>query len=151
MSWAFEETLYSHCIPIVVPELAISRKAAPSALLQPYYVPCRHQGFMSFPKFHTSSSHKFCHTQLPKSSDLFSLIFLLFSCSVVSDSLQPHGLLHTRPPCPSPSPRACSNSCPLSRWCHPTISSSVVPFSSFPLYFPASESFPMSRLFASGG
>ena len=53
-----------------------------------------------------------------------------FSCSVVSDSLWPHGLQHTRPPCPSPTPRACSNSCPLSRWCHPTISSSVVPFSS---------------------
>ena len=53
-----------------------------------------------------------------------------FSCSVVFDSLQPHGLQHTRPPCPSPTPRACSNSCPLSQWCHPTISSSVILFSS---------------------
>ena len=67
--------------------------------------------------------------------------FLLFSDSVVSESLRPHGLQHTRLPCPSLSPRACSNSCPLRRWCHPTISSSVVPFSSCPQSFPASGSF----------
>ena len=67
---------------------------------------------------------------------------------VLSDSLQPHGLQQARLPCP-PSPRAWSNSCPLSRWCHPTISSSIVPFSSWPQSFPASGSFPMSRLFAS--
>ena len=67
---------------------------------------------------------------------------LLFSCQVVCNSLRPHGLQHARLPCPSPSPRACSKSCPLSQWRHPTISSSVVPFSScFPL-FAASESFP---------
>ena len=75
----------------------------------------------------------------------------LFSRSLMSDSLQPHGLQHTRLPCPSPSPRACSNSCPLSQWCHPTISSSVIPFSSHLQSFPASGSFLMSRLFASGG
>ena len=74
-----------------------------------------------------------------------------FSCSVVSDSLWPHGLQHFRPPCPSPTPGACLNSCPLSRWCHPTISSSVVPFSSCPQSFPASGSFPMSQFFPSGG
>jgi len=68
----------------------------------------------------------------------------------MSDSLQPHGLWHTRLPCPSPSPRVCSNSCPLSWWCHPTISSSVVPFSSCLQIFPASESFPVSWLFTSG-
>ena len=68
-----------------------------------------------------------------------------FSCSVVSDSLQPHGLQHTRPPCPLPTPRVYSNSCPLSWWCHPTISSSVIPFSSCPLSFPASGSFQMSQ------
>ena len=79
------------------------------------------------------------------------LLLLLFSCAVVSDSLRPHGLHHTRLPCPSPSPGACSNSCPLSRWCHPTISSSVVPFSSCLQSFPASESFIIGRLFASGG
>ena len=73
-----------------------------------------------------------------------------FSHSVMSDSLWPHGLQHARPPCPSLSLRACSNSCPLSWWCHPTISSSVVPFSSCLLSFPASGSFPMSRLFMSG-
>ena len=75
---------------------------------------------------------------------------LLVSCSVVSDSLQPHGLQHARLPRPSPSSRACSNSCPLSWWCHPTISSSVVPFSSRLQSFPASGTFPMSWLFSSG-
>ena len=78
-------------------------------------------------------------------------VLLLFSCSVVSDSLRPHGLQHARLPCPSLSPRVCSNSCPLSRWCHPTISSSGVPFSSYLLSSPASGSFLMSRLFTSGG
>ena len=68
----------------------------------------------------------------------------------MSSSLQLHGLQHTRLPCPSLSPGACSDSCPLSQWCHPTISSSVVPFSSCPQSFPASGSFPMSRLFTSG-
>jgi len=74
-----------------------------------------------------------------------------FSCSVLSDCLQPHGLQHARPPCPSPTPRVYSNSCPLSRWCHPIISSSVVPFSSHLPSFSASGSFPMSQFFASGG
>ena len=74
-----------------------------------------------------------------------------FSCSVMSNSLQPHELQHARPPCPSPTPRVHPNPCPLSRWYHPTISSSVVPFSSCPQSFPASGSFPMSQLFASGG
>ena len=74
-----------------------------------------------------------------------------FSHSVMSDSLQPHGLQHARPPCPSPTPRACSNSCPLSQWCHPIISSCVVPFSFCLQSFPASRSFQMSQFFASGG
>ena len=69
-----------------------------------------------------------------------------FSRSVVSDSLQPHGLQHTRPPCPSPTPGVYSNSCPLSRWCYQTISSSVVPFSSRLQSFPASGSFQMSQV-----
>ena len=72
-----------------------------------------------------------------------------FSHSVVSDSLWPHELQHARPPCPSPTPGVHSNSRPLSRWCHPAISSSVVPFSSCPQSFPASEPFPMSQLFSS--
>ena len=67
------------------------------------------------------------------------------------DSLRPHESQHTRPPCPSPTPGVYSNSCPLSRWCHPAISSSVIPFSSYPQSLPASGSFPMSQLFASGG
>ena len=80
-----------------------------------------------------------------------SYLLLSFSCSVMSDSLQPHGLQHARLPCPSPSPRACSNSCPLSPWCHLTISSSVIPFSSYPQPVPASGSFLMSQFFASDG
>ena len=74
-----------------------------------------------------------------------------FSRSVVSDSLQPHELQCARPPCPSPTPGVHPNPCPLSRWCHPTISSSVIPFSSCPQSSPASGSFQMSQLFASGG
>ena len=74
-----------------------------------------------------------------------------FSHSVMSDSLRPHESQHARPPCPSPTPEVYPNSCPLSWWCHPAISSSVVPFSSCPQSLPASESFPMSQLFTSGG
>ena len=74
-----------------------------------------------------------------------------FSHSVMSDSLRPCEQKHIRPPCPSPTPRVHPNPCPLSWWCHPTISSSVVPFSSFPQSFPTSGSFPISQLFASGG
>ena len=74
-----------------------------------------------------------------------------FSHSVVSDSLRPHELQHARPPCPSPTPGVHPNPCPLCRWCHPTISSSVIPFSSCPQSLPASGSFPMSQLFALGG
>ena len=80
---------------------------------------------------------------------LFSSI--QFSPSVMSDSLQPHESKHARPPCPSPTPRVHLNSCPSSWWCHPAISSSVVPFSSCPQSLPASESFPMTQLFAWGG
>ena len=83
----------------------------------------------------------------------FSLPFssVQFSHSVVSDSLWPHGLQHARPPCPSPTPGVYPNSCPLSQWCHPTISFSVIPFSTCPQSFPASGFFQMSQLFASGG
>ena len=69
----------------------------------------------------------------------------------MSDSLRPHESQHARPPCPSPTPRVYSNSCPSSRWCHPAISSSVIPFFSCPYSLPATGSFPMSQLFARGG
>ena len=75
---------------------------------------------------------------------------IFFSPTVMSDSLQPHGLEHSRLPCRSPYPRACSNSCPLSQWCHPTISPSVIPFSSCLQSFQVSVSFPMSQFFISG-
>ena len=77
-------------------------------------------------------------------------ISVQFSCSVVSNSLWPHGLQHTRLSCPSPAPRSCSNLCPSSRFCHPPISSSVAPFSSCPQSFSASGSFQMSHFFTSG-
>ena len=80
-----------------------------------------------------------------------SISSVQFSHSVMSDSLRPHESQHARPPCPSPSPGVHSNSCPSSQWCHPAISSSVVPFSSCPQSLPASESFPMSQLFVWGG
>ena len=79
------------------------------------------------------------------------LSLLLFICSVVSDSLRHHVLQHARLPCPSPSLGACSNSCPLSWLCHPTLSSTVVPFSSYLQSFPQSGSFPVNWLLASGG
>ena len=85
------------------------------------------------------------------SAECLSSIHHQFSCSVVSDSLWPHELQHARPPCPSPTPRVHPNPCPLSWWCHPTISSSVVPFSSCPQSSPASGYFQMSQFFASGG
>ena len=111
------------------------------------------------------SSYKFVYNFLPLnfqpfgwgSMNFHKLSLLLcsssihFSRSVISNYLQPHGLQHARIHCPSPTPRAYSNSCPSSWWCHPTISSSVVPFSSCPQSFPASGSFQMSQLFASGG
>ena len=80
-----------------------------------------------------------------------SSVSVKFSCSVVSNSLRPHEPQHPRPPCPSPTPGVHPNPCPLSWWCHPTISSSIVPFSSCPQSFPASGSSPMSQLFSWGG
>ena len=74
-----------------------------------------------------------------------------FSCSVMSDSLRPHERQHSRPPCPSPTPRVYPNPCPLNQWCHPSVSSSVVPFSSRLHSFPASGSFTVSQFFPSGG
>ena len=84
------------------------------------------------------------------SQDVVQFSSVHFSCSVVSDSLQPYESQHARPPCPSPTPGVHADSHPSSPWCHPAISSSVVPFSSCPQSLPASESFPMSQLFAWG-
>ena len=96
----------------------------------------------------------FLPAELPGKPYLFiiidNLISVQFSCSVMSHSLRPHGLQHARPPCPSPTPGVYSNSCPLSWWCHPTISSSVILFSFHLQSFPASGSFPMSQLFTTG-
>ena len=95
--------------------------------------------------------HTHTYTSIITSRSVYMHKTLLFSHSVESDSLWPHWLQHAGLPCPSPSARACSNSQPFSHWCHPTISSSVVPFSSCLQSFPASESFLMSQLFISGG
>ena len=101
--------------------------------------------------------HKMVHLSVNIANTLFlsyfanKLALVLFSHSVMSSSLLPHGLRHTRTPCPSPTPRACSNSCPLSRRCHLTISSSVIPFSFCLQSFLPSGSFPMNQFFTSGG
>ena len=92
-----------------------------------------------------------CKLQIYYSHIHYQFSSVQFSRSVMSDYLQHHELQHTRPPCPSTTPGVHSSSCPSSRWCHLAISSSVVPFSSCFQSFPASESFPMSWLFASGG
>ena len=100
---------------------------------------------------HILQSHGLKHPRLPCPSLLPEFSSVPFSGSVVSDSLRPHESQHARPPCPSPSPRVHSDSYPLSPWCHPAISSSVVPFSSCPQSLPASKSFPMSQHFAWSG
>ena len=101
------------------------------------------------------TSHYNPHVRFPEnhclSAPRHTLRSVQFRPSVVSNSLRPHGLQHARPPCPSPTLGARSNSCPLSRWCHPTISSTIFPFSSCLHSFPASGSFPMSQFFASDG
>ena len=99
-----------------------------------------------------SSNHNYLlRTLSPNTVKLWVRASVQYSRSVVSDTLQPHEPQHARRPCPSPIPGVHPNPCPLSRWCHPTISSSVVPFSSCPQSFPASGSFQMSQLFTSGG
>ena len=114
----------------------------------------------NFPGFHSRASledslfFRMCRiwtTQVCWGKPFLASNSVQFSHSVVSNSLRPQGLQHVRPPCPSPTPGVYSNSCPLSRWCHPTISSSVVPFSSCLQSFPASGSFPMSQFFESDG
>ena len=94
---------------------------------------------------------KMAYWQFIRMKRCSTLIIVQFSYSVTSDSLRPHGTQHTRPPCPSPTPRVYSNSCPMSQWCHPTISSSIIPFSFCLQSSPASGSFPMSQFFASRG
>ena len=98
-----------------------------------------------------------CFLRCPQDQKTVCVYVCIYSSSVqfsrwaVSHSFWPHGLQYARLPCPSPIPKACSNSCPSSQWCHPTISSSIVPFSSCLQSCPASGSFPMSQLFTSGG
>ena len=111
-------------------------------------------GFSGNPKIttdHRRCFYRHCNlvTETKHTHNVTNLVSQ-FSCSFMSDSLQPHGLKHTSLPCPSPTPTACSNSCPLSRWCHPTISSSANPFSPRLQCFPASGSFQTSQFFASG-
>ena len=97
------------------------------------------------------SPNKHIHTKNKQQQKDSKKHLEMFSRWVMSVSLQPHGLQHARLPCASPTLRACSNSCPLSQWRHPTISSSVIPLFSCPQSFPASGSFPMSQFFSSGG
>ena len=101
------------------------------------------KSFLTFLSCHPHSVKiMISETEFRRGSIIYQIVSVQFSRSVVSDFLQPHRLQHARPPCLSPTPRACSNSCPLSRWSHPTNSSSVVPFFSCLQSFPASGSFP---------
>ena len=99
-------------------------------------------------RHHSKEKMQTANRHMKRCSILLSISSVQFSRSVVSDSLRPHESQHTRPPCPSPTPGVHSDSRPLSQWCHPAISSSVVPLSSCPQSLPASESFPKSQLFA---
>ena len=102
--------------------------------------------WVSYPRYRAK-----CSYLSVKNSRAEAWVSVQFGPSVMSDSLWPHGLQHARLPCPSPTPRAYSNSCSLTQWCHPTISSSVVFFSSCPQSFPALGFFPVSQFFTSGG
>ena len=147
MGWGILLELVSSCLTkdiINCQPQALSQRS-PGTLLQASFVP-------TVPGV-TASSHS-SYLQVSSVSPFLpfsSPKLLQFSRLVVSDSLRPHGPQHARPPCPWPTPGAYSNSCPSSRWCHPTISSSVVPFSSCLQSFPASGSFPMSQFLTSGG
>ena len=115
-------------------------------------VNCLPSKFMVFlNSIHGCGRHKFAPCDFHLLVLLHGNYLVQFSRSIVSDSLQPHRLQHARPPYPSPTPGVYSDSCPLSQWCHPTTSSSVVPFSSCLQSLPASGSFPMRQFFASGG
>ena len=124
-------------------------------VLWPYYLPVLHaQGISLSPsRSENESQELLCHKEevQERLKLQFPLYSSQFSYSFMTNSLRPHGLYHASPPCPSPSPRACSNSCPWSRWCHPTISLSVIPFSYCLQFSPASGSFWMSQFFASHG
>ena len=139
---------FSHCMSLIVtcmslfPVFSGRLKTGMGVLL--IIVPPNHSGGKG--KYHLVSSYS-AQGVVPDSSHRS----VHFSHSATSNSLQPHELQHTRLPCPSPTPKAYSNSCPSSLWCHPTISSSVVPFSSHLQYFPASGSFHMRQFLASGG
>ena len=110
-----------------------------------------HQVFGVLSQFLMLSLNKINLAKANVISSTWIISSVQFSCSAMSDSLRPHVSQHARPPCPSPTSGVHSNSCPLSQWCHPAISSSVIPFSSCPQSLPASVSFPVSQLFAWGG
>ena len=116
-----------------------------------YYTSSLHLPLPHFILPHTLSPLVTTSCSLYSSVFLFSNLFTQFSHSVISDSSWPHGLQHARFPCPSPTPGACSNSCPSSQWCNPTVSSSVIPFSRSLQSFTASGSFPMSQFFTWSG
>ena len=124
-------------------------------LCQPFqkpFQPCPYLSPLPYKNHHNLDFHRnnflaFLYIFIIKATEfLDTLVSVQFSCLVMSDSLRPHESQHTRPPRPSPTPGVHANSRPSSRWCHPAISSSVVPFSSCPQSLPASESFPMSQL-----
>ena len=146
-----------HCCCLVVKScLTPTHRLLPARLLCPWDFPGKNTGvgchFHLQGIFLTQESNPcFLHWQMGSLLLSYQFSSVQSSHSIMYNSLWPHGLQHSRPPCPSPTPRVYSNSCPSSRWCHPTISSSVVHFSPHLQSFPASGSFQMSQLFTSGG
>ena len=137
-------------VPLIAPIFLKTSLVFPILFFSSVSLPCSFKKtFISLPAILWNSAFSWVYfslSPLPFSSLLSSV---QFSRSIVCDSLWPHELQHARFPCPAPTPGACSNSCPSSQWCHPTISSTVVPFSSCRLSFLASGSFPMSHFFTS--
>ena len=130
--------------------MVLLQKGFSKALWHYYLLPLSFSIFFTNSIIPTSTlNNTYCLLTNTKNYSVYQT--LQFSCSVVSNFLQPHELQHARLPCLSPTPRACWNSCPLSQWCHPTISPSAVPFSSYLQSFPASGYFPMRQFFAPGG
>ena len=134
-------------IKMNLPQVYTCSHAKPSSHFPPRTIPLGHPSAPAPSILYPASNLDWLFISYKMSRSCRIMTVQSLSCVQL---LRPHGLQHTRPPCPSPTPRTCSNPCPSSQWCHPTISSSVIPFSSCSQSLPASESFPMSQ-FASGG
>ena len=150
----FQYPFLSQCLSENESHSVVSNSLWPCGLYSPWNSPGQNTGMGSLSLFQRIFPTQRSNPGLPHCTRILyqlSYTSVQFSRSVVSNSLQPHEVQHARPPCPLPTPRVYPNSCPLSRWCHLNISSSVIPFSSCLQSFPASRSFLRSEFFAAGG